>query len=64
MHEARDASGDRIIFDASELAGFAQRFRQQGEEQTGAHTGFQHASPVKPSRSTARHKARMIVSGV
>ena len=44
MHEARDAGGDRIVFDAGELAGRVQRFRQQREEQAGAHAGFQHAA--------------------
>ena len=43
MHQARDAGGDRIVFDAGELAGRAQRFGQQREEQAGAHAGFQHA---------------------
>ena len=45
MHKARDAGGDRIVFDAGELAGRAQRGREQGEEQAGAHAGFQHAAP-------------------
>ena len=44
MHQARDAGGDRIVFDAGELAGLAQRFGQQREEQAGAHAGFQHAA--------------------
>ena len=47
MHQARDAGGDRIVFDAGELAGAAQRLRQQREEQAGAHAGFQHAAPGK-----------------
>ncbi len=47
MHKAGDAGGDRIVFDAGEVAGRTQRGREQGEEQAGAHAGFQHAAPAE-----------------
>src|ERR1019366_8469425 len=47
MHETCDAGGDRVILDTSEAAGAAQCFRQQGEEQAGAHAGLQDTPPGK-----------------
>jgi hypothetical protein len=47
MHAAGDAGGHRIVFDAGQVAGAAQRRRQQGEEQASAHAGFEHTPAVK-----------------
>ena len=64
MHEAGDAGGDRIVFDAGELAGRTQRGREQGEKQAGAHAGFQHAAPAEAQPHRGPPESRDDVSGV
>ena len=58
MHEARDAGGDRVVFDAGQLAGLAQRLRQQREEQAGAHAGLEHAAAGEAETLARRARGR------
>ena len=66
MHQPGDAGGDRVVFDAGELAGIAQRGGQQREEQAGAHAGFQHppageAEPFGGAPEAADDRLRRVV---
>jgi defect-in-organelle-trafficking protein DotB len=42
VDQLRDASGDRVVFDAGEADGGPEGFRDEGKEQAGAHARLQH----------------------
>ena len=66
VDQCGDAGGDRVVLDAGQPRGVAQRFRHQREEQAGAHAGLQHpaggeAEPLGGAPDGADHRLRRVV---